>query len=85
MTRLQTGQVPPSASGQVLPVSVTISRIPAPIEPVFRSQELECVRLQREELERRPADARSHVGTTRDYTRGKRKFELVTFKIVEFM
>jgi len=89
VTRLDPGVSQPSSSRKTLPDSVTITRVPAPSPPVFQQfqnfqpvavapvQQLDCVKLQKDDIERRRAEARENLGssTSRDNKGGKRKFE----------
>jgi len=80
----------PQARVRHVPDTVTITRVPAPGNFPFPAgldtagaapaanppQQLDCVKLQREEIERRRAEARaSKEQQARDNAKGKRKFE----------
>merc|ERR1712098_327632 len=70
VTRLDPGASQPSSSRKTLPDSVTITRVPAQSPPVFQQfqnfqpvavapvQQLDCVKLQKDDIERRRAEAR---------------------------
>merc|ERR1719300_1156551 len=86
VTRMAPGETQASSSRKTLPDSVTITRVPAPSHPVFQQfqpvatapvQQLDCVKLQKHDIERRRAEARENLSSSsaRDNKGGKRKFE----------
>jgi len=86
VTRMAPGETQASSSRKTLPDSVTITRVPAPSHPVFQQfqpvatapvQQLDCVKLQKQDIERRRAEARENLSSSsaRDNKGGKRKFE----------
>ena len=90
ITKVNGGYRPQPRVRHVVPDTVTITRVPAPSGAPFLPgleaagavtaanppQPLDCVKMQKEEIERRRAEARaSKEQQARDNAKGKRKFE----------